>query len=268
MITPNTNITGHLTLLMEDGRPISTLIDPSNQDGKNHFNPIDQGSFSLVFASSKKGPNKENRVVKITMVKAGANLSKTYAENELKVVESMRKFIEKPKRSSMGWSINVVMPYEYGKLYTATDKPFAGCYFIYETLAGRLNWLKFNKVLSEEHCVNVISQIASGLTYLVTFMPYFVHRDISINNIMYNENNNGHLNFKLIDFGTSIIDKERSEQNSAITTPDINAPEITNREMNKYITGNKEDVYCLGMCLFILLSQKSKTYGNYLVLLS
>lgn len=265
------NSTALLTLLMEDGKPIRNLIDSSNQDGKNQFDPIDQGSYSVVFASTKKGPNNENLVVKITMDKSDSNLSKTYAENELKVVEAIKKYLDnlKPRGSSIGWNSNVVTPYECGKLFTdMKTKTFAGCYFIYETLAGRLNWLKYHKILSDEHCVNVISQIASGLAHLVSIMTNFVHRDISINNIMYNENNNGQLTFKLIDFGTSIIDKNRSEPNNRITTTLINAPEISNSGSKKYIVDNKEDVYSLGMCLFILLSQKSKTYGNYLVLLS
>jgi serine/threonine protein kinase len=194
----------------------------------------------------------------------------TAIKNEKEVVALIIADQQKKKTNLLP---NVVTPYMNGPLFNSSkgkSKQIIGHYFMFEYLTGQLTKLKFNKVLSEENCANIIYQVANGLSQLVALNPNFVHRDISLNNIMYVENNNGLIQFKLIDFGTSILDANRNEQNSGITTALINAPEILKQgEKQKFsIVGNKEDVWSLGICLFMLLSQKDKMYGNHVVLSS
>jgi serine/threonine protein kinase len=204
-----------------------------------------------------------------SLEKEGVN-KEAVIKNEKEVINKILGYQERRNNtsSSINSLPNVVTPFKQGPLYNsrANSKQIIGHYFVLEYLTGQLTKLKFNKILSEDNCVNIIYQVANGLSQLVALNPYFVHRDISLNNIMYVENNNSFIQFKLIDFGTSILDANRNEQNSGITTALINAPEILKQKFS--IVGNKEDVFSLGICLFMLLSQKDKMYGNHVVLSS
>ena len=265
MIEQNQNPVALSTLFMEDGKTIDTLIKTSNKDGKSNFIPMEQGSHAKIYISTQISPQGANLVTKVTTLQQDSGTLLKTIQNEAKVVNLILQYINK-KGSTLPLT-NVVTPYSSGKLYADFNKKtLAGHYFTFEYLSGKLTSLKYNKILSDGNCTFIIHQIATGLSQLVGLHPNFVHRDISLNNIMFTENNQRLLIFKIIDFGTSIIDSARNQENSGVTSRTINAPEILNPDQNKFIIGNKEDIYSLGMCLFILLSQRSKSYGNHLVL--
>ena len=271
MIGNNQSTLNLTPYFLEDGTPLTDMIEPSNKDGKQNSNSIESGSFSQIYLTKQKTQIGSKMVMKVVTLQSTDEAKKqAVIKNEKEVVALIFAELQKNKPNSLP---NVVTPFTYGPLFNSSNrnsKQINGHYFMFEYLTGQLTKLKFNKVLSEENCANIIYQVANGLYQLVALNKNFVHRDISLNNIMYVENNNGLIQFKLIDFGTSILDANRNEQNSGITTALINAPEILKQgDKKKFsIVGNKEDVFSLGICLFMLLSQKDKKYGNHVVLSS
>ncbi len=250
-------------LYLKDGRPFIDLLETSNKDGTTTASTIDQGSHSSLFILKDKSSKEEKLVAKVTNLQQEGQSKQSVIINETRVVDLILKDIESKKKLGSGIQLtNVVIPHASTQLYSDKKaKTVAGHYFTFEYLSGQLVKLKYNKMLSDANCVNIIYQVASGLANLVALNSKFVHRDISLNNIMFSENKNSYLIFKLIDFGTSIIESTRTKENSGQTTANINAPEILNPSHPYKISGNKEDIYSLGMCLYQLLSQKLKKYG-------
>jgi serine/threonine protein kinase len=250
-----------INLWTRDGRKFIDMLETSNKDGKPIVESLDKGSHSALYVL--KDTSTSMKIVKVTF----------NTENDVqkgRIIQNEKNFMDLVSNQKNPNPIAfVVESYGQGELFFDEQRTKkAGHYFIYEYLTGKLTQLKCDRVLSEKHCVAIIHQVALGLNGLVALNKNFVHRDISLNNIMYRENNNSHLIFKLIDFGTSIIEPtiSRKDYHNTPTTANINAPEIRDPKLYRELVDNMEDIYSLGMCLFMLLSQQLKKYGSPQVL--
>jgi len=98
--------------------------------------------------------------------------------------------------------------------------------------------------LTENEIRGIMVQICQGLSYC--HGKNIIHRDVKLENILLNEENN----VKLIDFGFSIIATEEHKLNIYCGTPSYMAPEIAGKVQYK---GGPTDVWSVGIILFILL---------------
>lgn len=102
----------------------------------------------------------------------------------------------------------------------------------------------------------MIKDILSSLSYI--HKQEVLHRDIKLDNILLDKNNN----LKLCDFGISLMIKNNQYYTDRCGTPAYIAPEIIK---SKY-KGFKSDYWSLGVTLFILLTAsppfKAKSFNS------
>ena len=132
-----------------------------------------------------------------------------------------------------------------------------------ETLDEKLKKHKdMGKYLKQNLIIIILKGIINGLKYL--HERKVMHRDISPDNIMIDNNNN----IKIIDFGISRYYKMNNSQNiinnsinssnltvlgkNIYASPEINQAEINNQEKTKY--DFKTDVFSLGVTMFYLMT--------------
>ena len=115
-----------------------------------------------------------------------------------------------------------------------------------------------NKAVEQEFIIKVFKQILTGLKYL--HENKIMHRDIKLDNILLDENNN----IKISDFGISAIHRDESnedDQNNVLVSNyskvgrmDFVAPEILNNCKNFDF---KVDIFSLGLTMLWLVSKKN-----------
>ena len=119
-----------------------------------------------------------------------------------------------------------------------------------------LSLLQRNGPFSESQIYIVIKDILTALIYL--HKKNILHRDIKLDNILLDKNNN----LKLCDFGISLFIKNNNFYTDRCGTPAYIAPEII---QSKY-KGFKSDFWSLGVTLFILLTAsppfKAKSFNS------
>ena len=114
-----------------------------------------------------------------------------------------------------------------------------------------------NKAVEQEFIIKVFKQILTGLKYL--HENKIMHRDIKLDNILLDENNN----IKISDFGISAIHRDESNEDdqnnvlisnySKVGRMDFVAPEILNNCKNFDF---KVDIFSLGLTMLWLVSKK------------
>ncbi|EGR30993.1 protein kinase domain protein [Ichthyophthirius multifiliis] len=102
-----------------------------------------------------------------------------------------------------------------------------------------------NRRLSENDAINIFRQIVSSIEYCHS--KQICHRDIKLENILLDENNNP----KLIDFGFSTCIPNDKKYKMFCGTPSYMAPEIINKQ--EYC-GPPADIWALGVLLYALLN--------------
>jgi len=117
------------------------------------------------------------------------------------------------------------------------------------------DWIMQGKVFSWRHVVGFTQQMASALCYLHTELG-FVHADVSLENILLIEEEEGRIRFILTDFGLSYPKSARFVCGKEFYA----APEVhdTVRWLGgEYVDVTKIDVFALGICLFTIV------FNNY-----
>lgn len=110
-------------------------------------------------------------------------------------------------------------------------------------------------VLSENHLLEVMEQVCSGLYYLHSLNPPIVYRDLKPSNIIYMKDGN----VKLIDFGIAKrYNKELFADEYAYGTKGFAAPEQFGNRSGEgiYNTDIRTDIYGIGATLFYLYTGK------------
>jgi len=102
-----------------------------------------------------------------------------------------------------------------------------------------------NKV-TPERIQQILVQCARAMSYLHSFDPPILHRDLKTHNLLVDD----HWNVKVADFGLSRAQSLNTM--SAAGTPQWSAPEVIRQE--KYTT--KADVYSFGIIVYELISRK------------
>ena len=106
------------------------------------------------------------------------------------------------------------------------------------------HYVQSKKGLSEEECNRIFSQILSAIYHIHTH-HFLVHRDIKLENILLDSNNN----IKIIDFGLSETFYCHTLR-SYVGTPGYSSPELI--AGTEY--GEKCDIWSLGVVLYIALT--------------
>ncbi len=129
-------------------------------------------------------------------------------------------------------------------------------------------YMKEKKPIEQEFIIKILFQLLSGLRYLHSVK--IMHRDIKMDNILLDENNN----IKISDFGISaVLDKKDSQNNinkiysdlisefTQVGTINFAAPEIINHKKGmKDDFDFKVDIYSLGLTMLCLVSKKFPVY--------
>jgi serine/threonine-protein kinase len=152
--------------------------------------------------------------------------------------------------ASVGDHPNVAAVYDFGE--TADGLVFLAMEYIEgETLAKRL---EREPVLSPRRAVEIIRQIAAGLTAAHELPEPVVHRDLKPDNILLKSTKDGTDWVKVVDFG---IAKAVKRDTQLLTTPGlvVGTPKYMSPEQ---LTGGnvdvRSDIYTLGMMAFQMLT--------------
>ena len=152
--------------------------------------------------------------------------------------------------ASVGDHPNVAAVYDFGE--TSDGLVFLAMEFIEgETLAKRL---EREPVLSPRRAVEIVRQIAAGLTAAHELPEPVVHRDLKPDNILLKATRDGTDWVKVVDFG---IAKAVKRDTQLLTTPGlvVGTPKYMSPEQ---LTGGnvdvRSDIYALGMMAFQMLT--------------
>lgn len=108
---------------------------------------------------------------------------------------------------------------------------------------------------SELDASKILKQILNSVSYIHN--NNIIHRDLKLENIMFEEKENRNLDLKIIDFGTSRKIQRNQILSSFFGTPYYMAPEIFKKSYN-----NKCDIWSCGVILYIILSGKPPFDGK------
>ena len=114
-----------------------------------------------------------------------------------------------------------------------------------------------NKIVPQDFVIKILKQLLEALKYLHS--NKIMHRNIKLNNILLDENNNA----KLTDFGISALHRDNMEEedeenillskSTRVGRIDFVAPEILKGKMD---FDYKVDIFCLGLTILCLVSKK------------
>ena len=104
--------------------------------------------------------------------------------------------------------------------------------------------------ISENAVMKIVTQISKGLIYLNQFG--IIHRDLKLNNIMFNNLEGEEINIKIMDFGLSKILGPFEKAKESCGTLSYIAPEIILRKPYN----SQVDVWSLGVLVYYILSKE------------
>ena len=191
---------------------------------------IGSGTFGKVYEVTYR-PINQKRAMKV--VKRDTINYQDDAQKFLKEIEMLTQ-LDHP---------NIIKIYEYYvdelNYYVITELARGG--ELYEQIYKLQNF-------KEEHAAVIMQQIISAVCYMHS--KGIVHRDLKPENIMLESGvDEGDLNIKLIDFGTSNYFHKNEKLSLKVGTPYYIAPEILKSTYNY-----KCDIWSLGVIMYILLS--------------
>ena len=136
-------------------------------------------------------------------------------------------------------------------LETFEDEQFYFIIMEYINGGNLFSYVKKRRKLSEKIAKFLFKQIILGIMHIHSQL--IVHRDIKLENILIDMNNN----VKICDFGIGmILSTENEELYSHCGTPMYIAPEIILSTKNKGYKGFPVDIWSAGIALYIMLSGK------------
>ena len=136
-------------------------------------------------------------------------------------------------------------------LETFEDEQFYFIIMEYINGGNLFSYVKKRRKLSEKTAKFLFKQIIFGIKHIHSQL--IVHRDIKLENILIDLNNN----VKICDFGIGIIlSTENEELHSHCGTPMYIAPEIILSNKEKGYKGFPVDIWSAGIALYIMLSGK------------
>jgi serine/threonine protein kinase len=136
-------------------------------------------------------------------------------------------------------------------LETFEDEQFYFIIMEYINGGNLFSYVKKRRKLSEKIAKFLFKQIILGIMHIHSQL--IVHRDIKLENILIDMNNN----VKICDFGIGmILSTENQELYSHCGTPMYIAPEIILSTKNKGYKGFPVDIWSAGIALYIMLSGK------------
>ena len=136
-------------------------------------------------------------------------------------------------------------------LETFEDDKFYFIIMEYINGGNLFSYVKKRRKLSEKTAKFLFKQIILGIKHIHSQL--IVHRDIKLENILIDMNNN----VKICDFGIGIIlTSENQELHSHCGTPMYIAPEIILSNKEKGYMGFPVDIWSAGIALYIMLSGK------------
>ena len=218
----------------------------------SNLEELGRGITGIVFKYPIKGSNQFFAVKRIESIRVNSNEeTKKYLTNEVNIMKSLN-------HPNIVKYVNFVSDkdYYYIIMEYVKDGDLAKCLEIYR--------LKYRKPFSEEIVQYLMKQIVSAIKYIHN--KNIIHRDLKLENIMVNFNNDidkQNVNMmkatvKIIDFGISAIGSKDKLVYSLLGTPKNMAPTILmNYEAKNSIRYGKEiDIWSLGtICYEMFIGQ-------------
>ena len=204
------------------------IIGTGNIDNYIMGSQIGQGAYAIVRSAIQKGMNKKIAMKTYEKSKLLDPHRKRCVKREIDVLE----ILDHP---------SIVKLYEVidaGKQLHLAMEYIGGC-SLHSYLKRRPN-----RKLEESEVRRIFKQILKGIEY--SHSKNITHRDIKLENILLDEQNN----VKIIDFGFATCFSHEKKVKLFCGTPSYMAPEIVNRI--EY-SGPPADVWALGVLLYVLL---------------
>lgn len=198
---------------------------------------IGNGSFGKVFKVFHV-PSNQNRAMKV--VKKEATKQQDDDKKFLKEIQILAK-LDHP---------NILKILEYffdeNHYYVVTDLVNGGELF---------DHIQKDKNFSEEKACMIMEQLLSAVGYL--HKVGILHRDLKLENILVDTNEDDYFQIKIIDFGASNFFKKNMSLKLKIGTPYYIAPEVLNKNYSY-----KCDIWSCGVIMYILLCGSPPFDGN------
>ena len=204
------------------------IIGTGNIDNYIMGSQIGQGAYAVVRSAIQKGVNRKIAMKTYEKSKLLDPHRKRCVKREIDVLE----ILDHP---------SIVKLYEVidaGKQLHLAMEYIGGC-SLHSYLKRRPN-----RKLEESEVRRIFKQILKGIEY--SHSKNITHRDIKLENILLDEQNN----VKIIDFGFATCFSHEKKVKLFCGTPSYMAPEIVNRI--EY-SGPPADVWALGVLLYVLL---------------
>lgn len=189
---------------------------------------IGQGAYAIVRVATKKSTNSKFAIKTYEKAKLLDPHRKRSVQREIEILGCLK-------------HQNIVKLFEIidtGRQLHLVLEHVGGC-----SLHGYLK-KRANRRLDEPEARRIFKQILLGIDYC--HHKNVTHRDIKLENLLLDDNNN----LKIIDFGFSTCFSHEKKAKMFCGTPSYMAPEIVARV--EY-TGPPADVWALGVLLFVLL---------------
>ena len=197
---------------------------------------LGEGTFSQVFLCEHRVTGIQRVIKRIFKNRFTKDLNESIM-NEIKILSKMD-------------HLNILKIIEYFEdehnIFLITEYLEGG--ELYDRLIEKKNF-------SELNASKILKQILSAVSYMHN--NGIIHRDLKLENIMFEEKEDDDLELKIIDFGTSRRIQTNESLSAFFGTPYYMAPEIFKKNYD-----NKCDVWSCGVILYIILSGKPPFDGN------
>ena len=210
---------------------------------------IGDGSYGEVYLGVDKNTNKKYAIKKVPKKKLLDNQIRLYFNNEMYILKHLQSHPNIIKFYSIETTIsNYYIIEEYCNGGNLT-----------QILTDKLN--KDKKPLSEEDAKYITKNILKGLSNLNS--QNIIHRDLKLDNIIFNYENQEDLilkkikkaQIKIIDFGFARYLEKNEKAESILGTPVFMDPNILNNLYSQTIGYNKKaDIWSIGVITYIMLT--------------